>query len=298
DTRRVGVGLLVGDGLLAQEVDGEGAARPPQALEAIDSGRRIGADDELARHPRDVAAGHRRSGRFAERDVVGNLETEVERAGDVGGGEVLVEVAQHVGVAGGGREDVDEPEQLGLERRVRHRPLEHALAPPRALHDVGPLSRAEVGDAVSEGAHLGLEGRPHTSRVRLRARYGVTEQAYERFTLGTSSTGPPYRREAGDLDAWGEGLQARPHNRYPVASTPELARRRAGAGLSSVCRSASRGSFENTSVTGSLSPRRFCSRSTSATWFHSTKVTTMPVRPARAVRPERWRYAFWSWGGS
>ena len=162
------VRLAVGDGLLPQEIDGEGAPRPPQALEPVDRFIRVGADDELARHAGDVAARQRRSGRLAKGDMVSDVEAEVEGARHVGFGEVLVEMAQHVGVARRRREHVDEAEQLGLERRVRHRPLEHALAPPRALHDVGPLPRAEVGDAVSEGAHLGFEGRPHRPRVRPR----------------------------------------------------------------------------------------------------------------------------------
>ena len=38
--------------------------------------------------------------------------------------------------------------------------------------------------------------------------------------------------------------------------------------------------------------------STSFTWSHSTNVTTRPSSPARAVRPDRWRYVFGSSGGS
>ena len=38
--------------------------------------------------------------------------------------------------------------------------------------------------------------------------------------------------------------------------------------------------------------------SASTIWFHSSSETTTPVDPARAVRPERCRYAFWSSGGS
>jgi hypothetical protein len=126
--------------------------------------RRRGADDELLGHADDVAAGHRGRDPAPERDVVGQVDTQLQHLGGVSPLEVLVDVAQHVGVAGGGREHVDEPEQLRLERRVRHRPAEHPLAPPRHGVDAvvartGP--GAQLGDVAGEGRHLGVQRRGH-----------------------------------------------------------------------------------------------------------------------------------------
>src|SRR5207253_9382384 len=79
---------------------------------------------------------------------------------------------EYVAVVDCGREDVDEAEELGLERRVRHGPVEHPLAPPRALDDARSLPLAQLGDATSEGADLGFEasGRSeeHTSELQSR----------------------------------------------------------------------------------------------------------------------------------
>ena len=66
-------------------------------------------------------------------------------------------MAEHVGVSGEGREDVDEPEELGLERWVAHGPGEHPLAPPRQVKDAGPLAGAELGDAAGQRAGIGIE---------------------------------------------------------------------------------------------------------------------------------------------
>src|SRR4029450_6398626 len=41
-----------------------------------------------------------------------------------------------------------------------------------------------------------------------------------------------------------------------------------------------------------------CSLATSVAWSGRTRVTTVPAAPARAVRPERCRYALGSAGGS
>ena len=52
---------------------------------------------------------------------------------------------------------------------------------------------------------------------------------------------------------------------------------------------ASRGSFENTSTIGSLSPIRRWRRSMASSWSQRTSVTATPPSPARAVRPDRCR---------
>ena len=85
------------------------------------------ADDELAGHPADVPAGDGGGEVVAERHVLGDADAEVEGPRHVGALEVLADVAEHVVVAGHRREGVDEAEQLGLERRPRHRPVDHPL---------------------------------------------------------------------------------------------------------------------------------------------------------------------------
>ena len=76
----------------------------------------------------------------AEGHVLGDVEPEVERAGDGHTTvEVLAQVPEDVGVVAAGREDVDEPEQLRLEARMGHRPVEHPLAPPPEVEEVRAL---------------------------------------------------------------------------------------------------------------------------------------------------------------
>ena len=175
DPGRVAVGLGVGDGLLAQEVDGEGPSRPPQAVQPGHCVVGPGADDELLGHLGDVPAGDGGRRRLAEGHVVGHVEPEVEDPGDGGPLEVLVEVTHDVGVAGGGREDVDEPEELGLERRVRHRPLEHALGPPRRLDHARLVVAGELGQLVGDGRGRAVERRRHSPECTgaRRATYAV-----------------------------------------------------------------------------------------------------------------------------
>jgi hypothetical protein len=100
--------------------------------------------------------------------VLGDAEAQVEGPRNVGTGEVLVEVAEHVLVVDRGREDVHEAEQLRLERRVRHRPLQHPLAPPGRL-DHGAFGAgtagaagAEIGEAAGQDGDAGIERRGHT----------------------------------------------------------------------------------------------------------------------------------------
>ena len=70
----------------------------------------------------------------------------------------------------------------------------------------------------------------------------------------------------------------------PFLDSPGLGQ--AGSHVSSLARL---GSFEKTSGIGRFRPSRFCSLPISSTWFHRTSETTMPLAPARAVRPERCR---------
>ena len=77
--------------------------------------------------------------------MLGEVETELERTGHGHAVEVLLEVAQHFGVVGARGEDVDEPEQLGLELRVGHRPGQHPLAPPSEMEDPRLVVTSAVG---------------------------------------------------------------------------------------------------------------------------------------------------------
>ena len=161
DPLGVEVGFGLGDGLLAQQVDGERAPLPPQPVQALHRLGRPRPHDELLGHLGDVVPGDGGGRSLAEGDVLGQVEPEVEGLGDVGALEVLLQVAQHVGVAGGRREDVDEPEQLGLERRVRHGPLEHPLGPPRRLDQPGALLSGQLGQLASDRRGGGIERRAH-----------------------------------------------------------------------------------------------------------------------------------------
>ena len=125
--------------------------------------------------------GHRRGGRLAERHVLGQSQAQVEHPGDVARLEVLVEMAQDVGIVRRGGKDVDETEQLRLERRMRHRPLEHAFAPPRRVDDPRALPRAQLGDPASQGASLG-----QTTGDRDIGRIAWSRQT---VSLGAPSTG-------------------------------------------------------------------------------------------------------------
>ena len=157
DPRRIAVGLLLRDRLLAEEVDGERAPLPPQPVQPFDRRRRTLADDELLGHLEDVPPGDRRRDRVTERHLLREVDAESHEAGSVCSLEVLVDVAEDVGGAGRGREDVDEAEQLRLEVRVGHRPREHALAPPAHVEDAALLSRPELGDPHGQLGHLGVE---------------------------------------------------------------------------------------------------------------------------------------------
>ena len=118
---------------------------------------------------------------------------------DVGPVEVLVQVAHHVGVAGGGREDVDEAEELGLERRVRHGPLEHALGPPRGLDDPRLAPAGQLRQLMGDGRRGSIERRGHPCRM-----YGAGDLRATRSGTPTGSS-PAAPDDDGDLLAVGEG---------------------------------------------------------------------------------------------
>jgi hypothetical protein len=70
-------------------------------------------------------------------------------------------VPEDAGVVAAGREGVDEAEELRLEARMRHRPVEYPLAPPPEVEQARALARTRRGDLPGERLDLGLEGGGH-----------------------------------------------------------------------------------------------------------------------------------------
>ena len=84
-----------------------------------------------------------------------------------------------------------------------------------------------------------------------------------------------------------DGAAARPPTTHPATVT---VRRHASGSCSNDARSCRRTSLLKTSI-GGVSGRRSvrCRIRIWVCWLYSTSVTAQPSRPARAVRPERWR---------
>jgi hypothetical protein len=101
----------------------------------------------------------------AERDALGHRQADAEWTWHVDPFEVLTEMPQDVGVIAAGREDVDEAEELGLEARMGHRPVEHALAPAPEVEEVRLFGCPGSGDLARERLDVVLE-----ARVRRRGR--------------------------------------------------------------------------------------------------------------------------------
>ncbi len=121
---RVGVGE--GERPLAEQVDRVRVAAVPQLGDSRDGFHRVRAPDELPRHAMDATARHAACGSGAERERVRGTEPGPHDPRCVLGEDVLVEMVEHV-VRGRARgEDVDEPEQAGLEVRPLRRPGEQA----------------------------------------------------------------------------------------------------------------------------------------------------------------------------
>jgi hypothetical protein len=157
-------------GPLAEQVHGGGAPGLPELAQAAHRRGGVGAHDEVLREASDVATSHRRRQPRAERrHCVGQGDADSERSGGPMAGEVLLEVGQDVGVIEGGREGVDETEQLGPEVGALHGAIEQALAPPRP----GQRRRGAVGPGgryiPDERGDLGVQGRTHCGRGYRRA---------------------------------------------------------------------------------------------------------------------------------
>ncbi len=89
--------------------------------------------------------------------MLGRLHPEVERGGDVDPFEVLVEVPHDVLVVAARGEDVDEPEELRLEGRVVHRPVEQTVRPPSEVVDASTFGGSGGGDPPGESLDVTFE---------------------------------------------------------------------------------------------------------------------------------------------
>ena len=152
--RPVGLGLLVGDARLAEEIDAEREAPLPELPKHRERIRGVGAGDELLRHAGDLLRHRLRE--HGLRDAAG-LDREVHsgRGGDAGLGEVVDEMVVDLVGRPKHRKGVDEPEQLDLERLVLHRPVHELVGPERGVEQSGlaapgqlEVFRADLQDAT------------------------------------------------------------------------------------------------------------------------------------------------------
>ncbi len=155
-----GIGLRLGrvDRGLAEQVDGEGVALVPEALEPSARLAGVTADDEALRHAPHVLADDESGDRRRERifrGAQGHGEARGQRAAV--GEEVLARVAGDA-VAGPQRgQGVDEAEEVGLERGVAHGPVHHQALPVGGLEDAGRLAGEAAMQPAAEALNLVLE---------------------------------------------------------------------------------------------------------------------------------------------
>src|SRR5262249_11055779 len=116
-------------------------------------------------HAHDVAARDPSFDGSAERDVTGDIDAEIEHARHRDAFEVLDEMTGNIIVARERGEDVDETEQLRLEFRARHRPVEHPLAPPGHPEHLRALAGAQLGQLPCDRRHSALERAGHAFKV-------------------------------------------------------------------------------------------------------------------------------------
>ena len=125
--RRVPVGLGLGDGRLAEQVDRAGHATVPQVSQHAERRRRRLADDEPVRHVLDPGRGGG-ADRGARGAVVGHPHRRRERRRRVRHlAQELPQVAGEIVERPAGGRDVDEPEQGGLQLLVGRREVHRAL---------------------------------------------------------------------------------------------------------------------------------------------------------------------------
>ena len=164
---RVGVGLLLGDRRLAEQVDRGGGAGLPEPLDLRERVVRVGADDEALGHLPDAerrGGGDGAPGQAAgrERRAAGG-----ERRGGRGLGEQLAEVAGEVlgRVARGA--DVDEAEDRGAQLGVVDHRGHHAALDGGAGRAARGRHRGDQGAADLRDARLDRGGRRRVAEGRL-----------------------------------------------------------------------------------------------------------------------------------
>ena len=150
DVAALGVALRLGlgDGRLAEQVDGAGDAVLPQLAQRPERGLRALADDEAVRHVLDAGG---RGG--AQRGAAGARVAHPHRHGDrrrrrLDLAEEAGQVAGEVVERAAGRDDVDEPEQRGLELGVLRGELHRLLV--GGLERVARAGGQRVGEPLSD----------------------------------------------------------------------------------------------------------------------------------------------------
>ena len=152
----VPVRLGVRMGVLAKKINGGSAAAAPELLELGSCGPGVGGNDELGRHPGDLAAGGLRYEPATTWDPGRAGEAPLEQPRQNVTAEVLLHVPVEVGIVGHSRQCIHEAEQLGPERLVRHRPPHEPLGAKRDPKGPGLGAAPELGDAGDQLSHLGL----------------------------------------------------------------------------------------------------------------------------------------------
>ena len=188
--RRVPVGLGLGDGRLAEQVDRAGHAAVPQVAQHAERRSRRLADDEPVGHVLDPRRGGG-ADRGARRAVVGHPHRRGERRRGVGHlAQELAQVTGEVVERPAGGVDVDEPEQRGLAAPGRPRP-----SPSRAGRAPCSGWRALDGNADARSVPISWIERSSASRsgvVERRAR----GHAPGRMLTARATTSPTVTSEA------------------------------------------------------------------------------------------------------
>ena len=137
------LGLALGDGRLAEQIDGEGQRPPPQSSDGAECFVEVGAGDEASRQCARRTSGPSSASSAPSRPCSAASASPCESsAGSVFAGlaEVLAQVAGDVGRRTQQRQDIDEAEQLHLDRLVAHRPFHEAFVPPGGRERKRPVA--------------------------------------------------------------------------------------------------------------------------------------------------------------
>ena len=120
--------FVITDACFTEEVDGEAHALVPHLLELREGGGGVCSGDEAFGHRGDAAGDHL-GHRALEQAAGAEADAHARWQGDAWLGEVVHEMAVHLGRRTKGREGVDEPEELDLEGLVLHGPVHELVGP-------------------------------------------------------------------------------------------------------------------------------------------------------------------------